>query len=183
MMLAHEVDIHGMADVEPSHQYSTTFCCCVTDSSRGAVWQNGVWHGVWMKERSVTEFLHKEKIAPTDIYWCLLNVDGNQTVDVSTASWWVVFFSQQQVTSTGANCCMCCTQNRVQALTHHWQKCRTNGGDYVEKLFCSWEFVPSNSVVLFVSLVVSMEINRRHNFQSDLDLCVCVCVYTHIAAG
>ena len=31
--------------VEPSHQYSITFCCCVIDGRRGAVWQNGVWHG------------------------------------------------------------------------------------------------------------------------------------------
>ena len=32
-------------EVEPSHQYSITFCCCVTDGSRGALWQNGMWHG------------------------------------------------------------------------------------------------------------------------------------------
>ncbi|MEQ5146204.1 hypothetical protein ABN231_18085 [Proteus mirabilis] len=33
-----EVDVGGMAvEVEPSHQYSITFCCCVTDGSRGAV--------------------------------------------------------------------------------------------------------------------------------------------------
>jgi len=33
-----EVDIGGMAvEVELSHQYSITSCCCVTDGSRGAV--------------------------------------------------------------------------------------------------------------------------------------------------
>jgi len=32
-------------EVEPPHQYSITFCCCETDGSRGAVWQNGVWYG------------------------------------------------------------------------------------------------------------------------------------------
>ena len=33
-----EVDDAGMAvEVEPSHQYSVTFCCCVTDGSRGAI--------------------------------------------------------------------------------------------------------------------------------------------------
>ena len=27
----------GMAvEIEPSHQYSITFCCCMTDGSRGA---------------------------------------------------------------------------------------------------------------------------------------------------
>ena len=30
---------------EPSHQYSVTCCCCVTEGSRGAVWPNGVWRG------------------------------------------------------------------------------------------------------------------------------------------
>ena len=35
-------------------------------------------------------------------------------------------------------------------------------------LFCSWEFVLSNSViVLFVSVIVSKEISKRHYFQSD----------------
>ena len=31
--------------VEPSHQYSITFCGCAAGGSRGAVQQNGVWHG------------------------------------------------------------------------------------------------------------------------------------------
>ena len=39
---------------------------------------------VHMKQRCVTEFLHTEKMAPTDIHQLLLNVDGDQTVDVST---------------------------------------------------------------------------------------------------
>jgi len=46
-----------------------------------------------MKQRCVTEFLYAEKIAPTDIHWCLLNIYGDQTVDVSTARQWVVRFS------------------------------------------------------------------------------------------
>ena len=33
-----EADIGGTAvEVEPSHQYPITCCCCVTDGSRGAV--------------------------------------------------------------------------------------------------------------------------------------------------
>ena len=39
---------------------------------------------VCMKERCVTEFLHVEKMASTDIHQCWLNVSGDQTVDVST---------------------------------------------------------------------------------------------------
>ena len=38
--------VGGMAvKAEPSHQHSMTCCCCVTDGSRGALWQNGAWHG------------------------------------------------------------------------------------------------------------------------------------------
>jgi len=33
-----------------------------------------------------------EKIVAIDICQCLLNVHGDQTVDVSTVSWWVVGF-------------------------------------------------------------------------------------------
>lgn len=29
-------------ETEASHQYSIAFCCCATDSSRGAVWDNGI---------------------------------------------------------------------------------------------------------------------------------------------
>ena len=34
-----------VVDVEPSWQYSITFCSRVTDGSRRAVCQNGIWHG------------------------------------------------------------------------------------------------------------------------------------------
>ena len=47
----------------------------------------------WMKQRCVIEFLHAEKIVPTDIHQHLLNVPGDQTVDVSTVRQWVVHFS------------------------------------------------------------------------------------------
>ena len=39
---------------------------------------------VHMKQRCVNEFLHVEKMAPTDIHQCLLDVYGDQTVDVNT---------------------------------------------------------------------------------------------------
>jgi len=39
---------------------------------------------VSMKQRCVTEFLQVEKMAPSDIRSSLLNVYGDQTVDVST---------------------------------------------------------------------------------------------------
>ena len=41
-----EGHVGGMAvEVELSHQYCITCCCCVTDGSRGALWHNGVWRG------------------------------------------------------------------------------------------------------------------------------------------
>ena len=61
-------------------------------------------------------------------------------------------------------------EHGVQTLVHCWQKCIANGGDYIEKQ-C---FVTENSlhqnrvIVLPVPVVVSMEINRRHYFSSNL---------------
>ena len=40
------------------------------------------------------EFLHTEKVAPIDIHRHLLNVYGDETVDVSIVRWWVVHFSK-----------------------------------------------------------------------------------------
>ena len=62
-----------------------------------------------MKQRCVTEFLHAEKMTPTDIHWHLLNVPptdirwyllniyGDQIVDVSTVRRWVVCFSSDDM--------------------------------------------------------------------------------------
>ena len=76
-----EADIDGIAvKLEPSHQYSITSCCHVTDGSRGAVWQNASEMEECMEQRCVTELL-------------LLNVSGDQAVDVTTVRWWMVHFS------------------------------------------------------------------------------------------
>lgn len=48
---------------------------------------------VWIKQTWRTEFLHTWRIAPTDLHWCLLNVHGDRTVNVSTVRWQVVHFS------------------------------------------------------------------------------------------
>ena len=92
-----EVDVGGMeVDVEPSHQYSVTCFCHVTDGST-LCWGHSDRMvsdiEVHMKQRHGIEFLHAEKTAPTDIHQCLLNVYGDQTVDVSTLRQWVVHFS------------------------------------------------------------------------------------------
>ena len=55
---------------------------------------------VQMKKRCANAFLKEEKkMAPTDIHQCLINVYGDQTVDVSTVRWWVVCFSTDNSSS------------------------------------------------------------------------------------
>lgn len=49
--------------------------------------------GMHKKQRCKTEFLHAEEFAHIDIRWCLLNIDGNQSGDVSTLKQWVVYLS------------------------------------------------------------------------------------------
>ena len=98
-----EVDVGGMtAEVEPSHQYFVTFCCRVTDG-RWTVWQNGIWHGSIDKEKVVSLNFSvwgvfpvngmSMLVAPIDIHGHLLNIYGDQPVDVSTVRQWVVCFS------------------------------------------------------------------------------------------
>jgi len=70
-----------------------TFCYCVTDGSRGQSEKMASDTEVCMQQRCGTELLHAEKVAPTDIYWCLLNIYGKQRVDESTVRQWVVCFS------------------------------------------------------------------------------------------
>jgi len=50
---------------------------------------------VRMKQKSIIEFLHflLKTIGPTDIRLYLMNVSGDQTVDVSTVRWYMVSFN------------------------------------------------------------------------------------------
>ena len=48
---------------------------------------------VCLKQMSIIKYLHVEKIAPTDTYGCLLNISGDQTVDVRTERQWVLHFN------------------------------------------------------------------------------------------
>ena len=55
------------------------------------------WKCRWSK--GVSLLLYAEKEAPIDIHQCLLNVSGDQTVDVSTLRQWVVCFSSSDSNS------------------------------------------------------------------------------------
>ena len=48
---------------------------------------------VHVKQRSRSEFLRAEKMAPTDTHQCFLNVYADQAVAVSTVKQWVLHFS------------------------------------------------------------------------------------------
>jgi len=64
---------------------------------------------MWMKQMCEIEFLHVEKIASTDIHQHMLNIDGDQTVDVSTVRQWEVHFSSDN--------------NNVKGKPHSRQQC------------------------------------------------------------
>ena len=85
-----EANVVDMAvEVELSRQYSVKFCCRATDDSRGAVWQNGVWHGSAYEAKVCNWIcLCGKKFVPYDIHRRLLKVCGDQTVDVSTVRRW-----------------------------------------------------------------------------------------------
>jgi len=57
---------------------------------------------VRMKQRCVTDFLHVEKMPPTDIHQCLLNAYGDQKVEVSTVRLLVVCFNRDDSGSGSA---------------------------------------------------------------------------------
>jgi len=139
--------------VEPSHQYLITFCCHVTDGSRGAAWQNCL---TWKRVQSKGVLLNVEKVAPIDIHWHLPNISRDQTVDVSSVRWWVVHFSIDDGNSGSPLLVQFfyfyfLNKSGMQALVNSWWKCIANGGDCIERL-C---FVAENflyQIVLLCSL-------------------------------
>ena len=74
-------------EVEPSHQNSITFCCCVTDGSLTEYF----WHGSEYEAKVCHWIPPCRKMAPIDIPGHFL--DGNQTMDVSTMRQWMMRFS------------------------------------------------------------------------------------------
>ena len=119
-----------------------------------------------MKQRCVIEFLHVEKMVPTDIHWYLLNVCGDPTVDISTVRSWVV---SQQRWQGGHLCWFRGLQSMACRLLFIAGKDEQLMVLCWKTVFCSWEFALSNSVtVLFVSIAVSMEMNRMHYIQGNL---------------
>ena len=91
---------------------------------------------VCMKQRCVTEFLHVEKMSPTDIHGHLLNVSGDQTVDVSTVMQWMARFCKGDSDMKDKPCsrqpCTAVTPWNEVFLSTHLHK-SANGVNCVEK--------------------------------------------------
>ena len=167
-----EVDVGGMAvEDEPSHQYPTPWLCD-RRQQRGSLTQWCLtWKCMWSKGVSLNPSMQKKWHPMTLIDACWMFMETKQWMwaqwdvcGVFQQWWW-----WQWVTSTGADF----YKHSMQALVHCWWECIANGGYYVKNscflFFFSWEFALSNTIiVLFVSIVVSMEIKRRHYFQRNL---------------
>jgi len=95
------------------------------------------WCLTWrMKQRCGAEFLHVGEMAPTDVHWHLLNVYGDQPVDVSTVrGGWCIsalakgMWKTSHIPDGHADFHDC----GMLALVHRWWKWRANGDDYIEK--------------------------------------------------
>ena len=124
-----EVDVGGIViETEPFHQHSITFCCCVTDGSTGAVWQNGIWH----------ESAYEAK-GWNCIPACRKNCTYWHSLTLAQCLWrpnsgcepkeWCI-----SAVVTMGHLCWCRFYKRsMQALVHCWKKYTANDGDYVEK--------------------------------------------------
>ena len=119
---------------------------------------------VHMKQRCVIEFLHAETTAPIDICWTFLE----------TKQWmwaqWVVWISAVVTVTVGHLCrwrfpwaqqAGSCSLLAKMQTYWQWQCWKI--------VLRSWEFCLSNNViVLFLSIVISREINGRYYFQNNL---------------
>ena len=140
-------------EAEPSCQYYLTFCCCATDGSRGALWQNGTWHG------SADEAKVRNWIPPCRkncIHWHsstlaerLWRPNSRCEHSEAVSGAFQQCPQQQWVNSTGTDF----YKHGMQTLVYCWWKCIANGGGYAEKQ-C---FVSENllyRIVLLCSLYV-----------------------------
>ena len=83
-------------EAEPFHKFSITFFCHVTDGSRGAVWQNGVWHGSADMEAKGWNWIPQwgKKLYPLtfiDAWWMF--VEAKQWMWAQWGSGWLCFSS------------------------------------------------------------------------------------------
>ena len=167
-------------------------CCChATDGSRGAKWQNGVWHGRVYEAKEWNWILpgrnngtHWPSLMLSKCFWRWNSgCEHSEAVSGAFQLW------QQRVTSTGTDC----YKLSMQLLVHHWWKCTASCGGYVVKAHnhriaeagrdlqrslspTRLQRRPPTAVkysalylrICSVIVFVIISINRRHYFQSDL---------------
>ena len=124
------------------------------------------WKCIWRK--CATEFLHAEKTAPIDIYQYFLNLYGDQTVSVSTVRQWVVRFSWGDNGSPPL--VKIVIRMAFRFLFIPGENVYLTIVTMLKNSFLMWRICSNSVIRLFVSFVVSMEINRRHYFWSDLHI-------------
>jgi hypothetical protein len=113
-----------------------------------------------MKQRFVTEFLHAEKNVPNDIHRRLLTVYGDQTVDVSTVRRFSAGDSDVKDEPRSGRPRTAVTPRNEERLH---QLIRTNRRITTREVCTELNigFSALETMVLFASIVVSMEINRK----------------------
>ena len=162
-----EVDVGGVAvEVELSCQYSITFWCCATDDSRRAVWQNcQTWKCKSSRGVEFSSSMQRKLHPLTFINACWMFMETEQwmwaqcgsrlcVLAVTTMTWKI-----SNVPDGHADL----YEHGVQALHHCWWKFIVNGGDYLEKAFCSWEFTLPKSVIVLLDI-------RKNYFQNGLHI-------------
>ena len=104
----------------------------------------------------------QEKMASIDIRQHLLNVDGDQSVDVSTVRWWVV-------TATVGHLCWRRYLQACRLLSIAGENAQLLVVTFLKKsVFQQGSYFIKNSVIMLtVSVVVSTEINRSPYFQNN----------------
>ena len=132
------------------------------------------WKCIWRKDVPLNCSLQKKWYSPmfTGACWMLM-----ETTQWMWAQWCCGWCFSTLATTTVGQLCWCRFSHARHAgscsslaKVHHqwWLPCW-------KIVFCCWECAPSNTAtVLFVSVVVSMEMNKRHYFQGDLCMCVCM---------
>ena len=125
-----------------------------------------------MKQRHVTELFHAESM--THWYSLMLaeclwtsnsGYEHSEVVGGAFQQWWqwrerrATFWTAMQMSY----------EHSMQTPGHHWQKCTASGSNYVEKeQIISHKALWNTVIVFFVSVAVSVEINRWRYFQSYL---------------
>lgn len=119
-----------------------------------------------MKPRRGTEFFHAEIMAPTDIHLCLLNTYGDQTAAVSTVRRWVLCFSRGNCGSLPVVQTVLSAAHKLLFITG--KNAQGTALTTLKKCFVAENVLHQSVVLLFPSVAVSVEINKRHYFQSSI---------------